>query len=229
MLSGDALVMTLRGQCLLKDLLEAGPSLVLCWDGERVTVGTIIVHDEFREVIPHRLDLDDANTFACCSETMVLLRDGAPRYVADLKDGQSLLPLYMKIDSAKYPCYQEPGEWHKKALTASDRNRWRRLSRLVAEWKLGRRCEPGDIVSYVSSNRMDCHPDNLKISRKKRKPTQKKADFAEHLFEAQRFIDQHNHKVNRVHLDTSRNLLSIRGLGTTNLAVGGIFVSVDSE
>jgi len=160
---------------------------------------------------------------------MVLLRNGAPRFPEQLVNGTSLLPYYTKLATKGYPIYQEPGDWHHGGLTPSDKNRWRRVTRMVAEWKLERRCEKEDVVSYISKDRVDCRPGNLKLSRKKRKTTQKKVGFAEPIFEAQRFIDRHNHKVDRANLDTSRNLLSIRGLETANFSVGGIFVSADSE
>lgn len=229
MLAAESQIATLNGVRLAGDLVDQGPVLVLTWDGDRVTVGEVVFAKDSRLIIPITIVLDDGTTVTVCDQTMLLLRSGTPRFLDQIDGGTSLLPLYMKFDKSGCPIYQEPGDWHKGALTGGDKNRWRRLSRLVAEWKLGRRCEPGDVVSYLSDDRSNCHPDNLMVSKKKRKPTQKKVEFAEPLFEAQRFIDRHNHKVSRGYLDTSRNLLSIRGLGTGNLAVGGIFVSVDSE
>jgi hypothetical protein len=234
MLDSDSIVHTLSGPRVLGMLLAEELTYVLTWDGDRITVGQIRVEECPRIIIPYRIELDDDSSFRCCPETMLLLRNGGPRYPDQIAAETSMLPLYTKLDSVGYPVYQEPGEWHTKALTPSDRNRWRRLSRLVAEWKLGRRCEPGDIVSYASSDRRDCHPDNLKFDRKLRKKTQKRVDFMEPMIKGQKFIDEHprhktksNHKIRRICLDTSRNLLSIIGLGTTNLAVGGVFASVD--
>lgn len=198
------------------------------WDGERVTVGEV----EFSEgpvLIPYRIELDDESSVCVCPDTLVLNRKGAPRYPNQLTPDTSLLPLYQRINKDGYSFYQEPGEWHKKALTPGDRNRWRRVSRMVAEWQLERRCEPGDIVTFRSKDRTNCHPSNLKLIKRERKTTTKKANFAEPLFEAQRFIDRYNHKVIRAFLDTSCNMLSIRGLGTSNLSLGGIFISADSE
>lgn len=227
MLGAETVVLTLTGPRILNDLVAEGPIFVLTWDGDRVTVGQITVERTPGLVIPYKIELDDGSWFHCCPDTMVLLRNGAPRFPEQITADTSLLPLYTKLDAAGYPVYQEPGEWHKKALTPSDKNRWRRMSRMVAEWKLKRRCEPGDNISYVSSDRLNCHPDNLKFDRKVRKKTEKRVDFVEPLLKAQKFIDENNHKVSRVFLDTSRNLLSIRGLGTGNLSVGGVFASVD--
>jgi len=229
MLDAETLITTLAGPRPISDFIDKGPVRIFTWNGERVTVGEVEVKDSTRLVIPFRVELDDGSKLVLCTETLVLLRNGAPRFPEQLVSETSLLPLYTKSDSSGYPVYQEPGEWHRAALTPSDRNRWRRVSRMVAEWKLGRRCAPGDVVSYVSKDRMDCSPENLKFHRKERKKTEKKVGFAEPLFEAQRFLDRYNHKVVRTYLDTSRSLLSIRGLGTANLSVGGVFVSVDPE
>lgn len=230
MMAADAVIFTLAGPRLLGDLNDRSPTHVLRWDGEQITVGAIEVQALETLAIPYRVELDDGTSFVCCKETMLLTRDaGAPRFIDQISIGTSLLPCYTKLDTAGYPIYQDPGDFHKGGKTPSDRNRWRRLSRLVAEWKMERRCQAGDVVSYISSDRLNCHPDNLKIEQKDRKATEKKVDFVEPLLKAQEFIDHNNHKVARVFLDTSRNLLSIRGLGTSNFVVGGIFASVDSE
>jgi len=229
MLGAETLISTLAGPRPISDFIDKGPIRVFTWDGDRITVGEVEIKDSTRLVIPYCVELDDETKLVLCSETMLLLKTGAPRFPEQLAPEASLLPLYTKADVKGYPIYQEPGEWHRAALTPSDRNRWRRVSRMVAEWKLGRRCAPGDIVSYISKDRMNCAPENLRIHQKDRKKTEKKVEFAEPLFEAQRFINKYNHKITRVYLDTSRSLLSIRGLGTANLSVGGVFVSVDSE
>ena len=161
MLGPDALIHTLIGPRLVSDLVGVGPTYVFTWDGDRVTVGEIEVLGIQTLDIPYRIDLDDETGFNVCKESLILLRSGAPRYLDQIKSGTSLLPLYTKLDAANYPVYQEPGDWHKEALTASDKNRWRRVSRMVAEWKLGRRCESTDVVSYISKDRLNCHPKNL--------------------------------------------------------------------
>lgn len=227
MLGTESVILTLAGPRILNDLVSEGPTYVVSWDGDRATVGQVQVETTSNLVIPYKIELDDGSALHCCPETMLLLRNGSPRYPEQITADTSLLPLYTKLDAAGYPVYQEPGEWHKKALTPSDKNRWRRLGRLVAEWQLKRRCEPGDTVSYLSSDRLNCHPDNLKFEKKPRKKTEKRVDFVEPLVQAKKFIDANNHRVVRVSLDTSRCLLSIRGLGTGNMAVGGVFASVD--
>jgi len=228
MISGDSLVPTLEGPMFVADLAELGSTMVYTWDGNRVTVGEVDVLKKGRFTIPWAITLDDDTTVAVCSETMILLRSGAPRFPEQIVIDDSLLPLYLKLDRDGYSTYQEPGDWHKGAKTTRDGFRWRRVSRMVAEWKMERRCKAGDVVSFISKDRSNCHPDNLEIEHKPRKQS-KRSNFADPIIVAHRFIRRHNHKVTAVRLDISRDLFSIRGKKTANLAVGGIFLSVDSE
>jgi hypothetical protein len=228
MLAAKSLVLTLSGPRFVADLVGKGPIFVYTWDGIKVTVGEV-------EVLPSKLavayavTLDDEETLYTSKGSSLVLRSGDPIPAEELAPETSLLPLYVKLDSAGYLIYQEPGEWHRGAKTTRDSYRWRRASRMVAEWKMRRRCEAGDVVSFRNKNRTDCHPDNLKIEKKIRKQPKKKVKFAEPIFEADRFIRRHNHKVVRARVDISRELFSIRGLEADNLAVNGIFISVDTE
>jgi hypothetical protein len=225
MLPGNALILTLGGPQFVADL--DGPTLVYTWDGDRVTVGTVEAQAG-RKAVPHVVELDDGSIVVADHETLVLKRSGSPAYISDLQPDDSLLPLYMKLDSPGYLTYRQPGDWQKGAKTARDSYRWRRVSRMVAEWKLGRRCQPGDVVSFKDGIRTNCHPDNLKIEHKKPRKPKKISKFAEPIFVADRFIKKHNHRVVQVRLDISRDLFSIRGLEASNLSVGGIFISVDT-
>lgn len=228
MLGPESLVYTLSGPQFASDLANAGPTFVYTWDGDRVTVGEIEI-GRVRRAFSLSFDLDDGGSVIVCKETMVLIRSGGPRFVEDLPPQTSLLPLYLKIDADGYLMYQEPGTWHKKAETTRDSYRWRKVSRMVAEWKLGRRCAPGDIVSFIDENRENCHPTNLKIEHKAPRKPKKKSKFAEPIFVAHRFIKRNNHKLTQVSVSISRELFSIKGLETTNLVVNGIFISVDSK
>jgi hypothetical protein len=228
MLSGKALVLTLQGPRFVADLASEGATFVYTWDGIKVTVGEIEVLPS-KLVIAQAITLDDDETLYVSKGTSVLLRSGDPVTADVLSAGMSLLPLYVKLDSSGYLIYQEPGKWHRGAKTTRDSYAWRKVSRMVAEWKMRRRCEPGDVVSFRNKVRTDCHPNNLKIDKKTPKRPKKKVEFAEPIFEAQRFINRNNHQVARVRVDTSRDLFSIRGPESANLAVNGIFVSVDTE
>jgi len=228
MLTGDAVVATLRGTEFVADLADRGPTKIFTWDGDRITIGEIEV-GETQTQISYALDLDDGNTLRVSSETMVLLRNGAPRYPEQLEEDTSLLPLYFKFDGDNYTLYRQVGDWRKGALTTRDSYGWRRLSRMIAEWKMGRRCQPGDVVSFVDGNRTNHDPENIKVSQKRPRKPKRKQKFAEPVFKAHEFIRKHNHKLVQVRLDTSTDLFSIRGLDGANLAVNGIFVSVDTE
>jgi len=228
MLAGKSLITTLQGPRFVSDLVDEEAVFVYTWDGGKVTVGKI-------EVVPgtlmiaQEIILDDDSKLLVSKDTLVQLRSSDQITADRLSAGDSLLPLYTKFDASGYLIYQEPGRWHRGAKTTRDSYAWRRVGRMVAEWKLRRRCEPGDVVSYRNNQRSDCHPDNLKIEKKSPRKPKKKVKFAEPIFTADRFIRRHNHKVLQVRVDTSREMFSIRGLATANLAVNGIFLSVDTE
>lgn len=228
MLDGKALVLTLQGPQFVSDLAEQTLTYVYTWDGIKVTVGEIeVLPSKYR--VSSKIVLDDGEELYVSPETQVLLRSGEPTNIKNLVEGTSLLPLYTKQDSSGYSIYQEPGEWHRGAKTTRDSYAWRRVSRMVAEWKMRRRCEPGDVVTFRNKIRTDCHPDNLQVVKKPPKRPKKKVGFAEPIFEAQRFINRNNHQIAGVQVDTSRDLFSIRGPESANLAVNGIFISVDTE
>lgn len=219
---------TLSGDRFAEDLAGEEPFYGFTWDGDRVTVGKFIV-DGPRLQIPLRVMLDDTSVVYVADGMSMLRRDGERELVRNLEDRDSLLPLYMKIDRDGYPLYREPGDWHRGALTRRDSESWRRISRMVAEWKLGRRCAPGDRVSFADKRRSNCRPDNLVITHKTPKPRQQKADFAEPIFEAARIIERFNHKIENIDVDISREMFSIKGLDADIIALSGIFMTVDSE
>jgi len=229
MLPPDTLIPTLAGPRLISDLAEeSGIVLVFTWDGTRVTVGEIEIGDQLTKLCSV-LSLDDDSSVIVSADSSVVLRNGTVAPVLELTPNQSLMPLYTRRDADGYLVYREPGEWHKGGKTLRDSWRTRRVGRMVAEWKMQRRCEPGDQVSFKDGDRTNCHPDNLVIEKKPRSRPEIRAKFAEPLFEADRFINDNNHKVCQVTVDKARNMFSIRGLGAANLAVGGIFISVDTE
>jgi hypothetical protein len=228
MLYEDSLVATLSGPRFARDLCGAGVVFIYTWDGVKVTVGEVEIV-EGCYTVGHEILLDDGSTLLVSRDTTVLLRSGLTSPIEHLIPETSLLALYTKQDSSGYTVYKEPGEWHKGAKTLRDAYRQRRVSRMVAEWKMRRRCEPGDVVSFKDGVRTNCHPNNLKIEHKAPRKPERKSKFAEPLFEAHRFIQESNHKVKSMMVDKGRNLFSIRGLEAANLAVNGIFISVDTE
>lgn len=226
-ISGTTVVHTLTGDKFAGQLaLEDKPVHVFTWDGERVTVGLIEIHGPSVQV-PLRVTLDDGSEIYLANGGRFVSRENKIVPARDLESGASLMPIYLKEDSDGYPTYREPGDWNKGAQTQRDGWNWRRVARMVAEAKLGRRCRPGDIVRHVDKNRKNCLPSNLFIDYRKPKMTKQKAAFAEPIFEAQRQIKKINHKIDNLVVDNSREMYFLRGKGITNVGVGGVFVSTD--
>lgn len=228
-ISGDATVHTLVGDVLVVDLAaRREPTLVFTWDGSRITVGQALATRCSRGITTDLL-LDDGAILHMRPESYVLSKLRTYRRVSDLAVGESLLPLYLKEGSSG-PTYHEFGDWFRGGLAPSDRNRWRRISRMVAEWKLGRRLEKGEIVEHVDGCNFNCAPENLRVIYRKSKPPRKKAKFAEPIFEANRLLHKYsNHKVAKIETGVSREMFSIRGVGSSNLAVCGVFVCTDES
>lgn len=230
-LSANATIHTLSGLQFVNDLVGLEePTHVYTWDGERVTVGQILVEESSRHVsIPLKLVLDDNSELFISNGMQCLLRCGEEtKAVRDLAIGESLLPLYTKHDGQGYTIYYEPGDWNRSALTMKDGFNWRKVSRMVAEYKLGRRVRPGDRIAFIDKSKTNCHPDNLEIQFRPPKQKTQKSKWAEPIFEANRTINKINHKVADVLVDTSREMFSIKGIGTRNLAVSGIFLTTDT-
>lgn len=229
-LPATAVIHTLSGDVFVSDLIDREePTHVYTWDGERITVGLILIEEASRHVsVPLRLELDDGNQIQISNGMQCLLRDGEDqKAVRDLEVGESLLPLYTKPDGQGYITYYEPGKWNKGALTLKDGFNWRKVSRMVAEHRLGRRVRPGDRIAFIDKSKTNCHPDNLDIQFRAPKQKKTKSKWAEPIFEAHRVIGRINHKVDNVFVDTSREMFSIKGIGTRNLAVGGVFLTTD--
>ncbi len=228
MLAVDTIIPTLHGDRFLSDIAVAGDSpYVFTWDGERVTVGQISIDHKVNGV-PQRLELDDGSEVRLGQNTRILMRDETPVPVSELVTGASLLPLYGKIDKRGYFSYREPGKWHRNALTTKDKQPWRFVSRMVAEWKLGRRVRPGDRISFIDKDRRNCSPDNLLIEYVAPKQQKQTAKFVKPLLKAHRLVEKFkNHKVGDIHVDISGEMFSIKGIGIANLSVGGVFICVD--
>jgi len=207
--------------------MNVGPVYIFTWDGKRITVGQVAIDQPIQHV-PRIITLDDGAVLCVSANTALLARNGQLIPAREAAQGASLLPLYLKNDKNGFWYYQEPGDWHREAKTLGDSYRWRCVSRMVAEWKMGRRCMPGDLVKYKNKDRSDCSPENLDIT-KGAKRRKRKAKFAEPIFEAARFVNSQsdNHKIADNKVGTSSELLRVTGKFADNLSVNGIFLSVD--
>jgi hypothetical protein len=96
---------------------------------------------------------------------------------------------------------------------------------MVAEWKLGRRLQASEMVRHVNGDKLCSLPSNLMVESRKRKQEKTRPKFADPIFEAHRVLKEHsNHKVTAAGNGVSRELFSIKVMGSDNLAVNGIFV-----
>ena len=225
-LGAHTVINTLHGDHFVSDLLgHDGAVYAYTWNGQRVTLGKFMICLPTPQV-PTRITLDDEADILV-ARTKVLLREGRMASLSDLKACESLMPLYRRVGRDGYPFYQEPGDWNKGGLTRRDTETWRKSSRLVAEALLGRRCQHGDVIKHKDKNKMNCLPTNLSISHRAPKMRAQKAKFAEPLFEAQRFIDKHNHKIDKIEIALSQEMFSIKGIEASNISVDGIFIAVD--
>jgi hypothetical protein len=239
LLSADCVVHTLAGDCFVADLLQRiGPSFGFSWDGERVTVNRFMLAGSHVGQ-PVEIELDDDARIACDQEAKVVLLNTKTARPLDLNSVTSLLPLYFKL-SHDHVLYREPGNWFKGGKVAADRKRWRKVSRMVAEWSLGRRLENGEQVRILNGDRANCRPDNVVIDNQPYKKPKKVKSFADPIFEGEKLIQEiendprlglklprrpRNHKLIRAEIGVSRDLFSIKTFDLGNLAINGIFFS----
>jgi hypothetical protein len=224
-LAGHCVVPTLEGNLFVKDLSEFKSfAHGFTWDGQRITIARIAAskaHVGVTTVVT--LDDEARLTFACGAK--VVAREGELLQAEELKPGTSLLPLYIKEENG-YLIYREPGNWPKGAEVKTDQNRWRKVGRMVAEWKLGRRLRPGEAVRHADGRKRNNMPNNLVVEFRKRKKPKVCPKFAAPILEAHRFLQGGpNHEVVSANAGVSQELFSLRVMDSDNLAVNGIFVS----
>lgn len=227
MLAGQTVIHTLTGDQFVADLVDQ-TVYVFTWDGLRVTVGRVMV-TKGKIAVPTRLEFEEGGEVSADADTRVFLRDDYeyPVPIREICVGTSLLPLYLKTDKAGFPLYREPGDWPRNAATPRDKIPWRRVDRMVAESNLRRRLLPNDVVKLKDGVKRNCLPDNVFVEQVEPRPRRVTPKFMKAILDAQKVIDDLNHKVADIHLGISDNLYSIRGIDSDNLAAGGVFVCVD--
>ena len=239
LLAANCVVHTLAGDCFVEDLLQRlSPPFGYAWDGERVTVNRFMISESHRGQ-PVELELDDDARIVCDQESKVLTLGAKKVSPLDLDSGSSLLPLYFKLARGDI-LYREPGNWFKGGKVTSDKKRWRKVSRMVAEWSLGRRLEEGEQVRILNGDKSNCRPDNVVVDYQRQKRPTKVKSFADPIFEAQKLLEEMkndlrlgkkpprrhgNHKLIRSSVGVSRDLFSIKTFDSGNLAISGIFIS----
>lgn len=132
---------------------EAYRPMALCWNGQRASLTRLLGVRRLGLEQVFDVELDDGAHLAVSPSSEFVLKSGVTKDPADLELGDSLLPLYLSVDAHGYPMYQIPG-----------RERKRKLSRMAAEWKLGRHLDKGTYVEHIDGDRKNYHPDNLRIT-----------------------------------------------------------------
>lgn len=230
-LTGDTLIHALGGDISVAEAAQLQrPFYAYTWDGCRVTVGFIIVERIPTKKIPVLFNLDDGSVLSVGLDNYLYTRsDGKAVIATKLTSGDSVLPFYKKLDRTGHVLYYEPLDWNKSALTAGDSQKWRRASRMVAEYKLERRVAPGDKVSLIDGDKQNLNPSNLSIRVGEAKQRSVKVGWVEALKDAHRLINELNHKIMSAEIGLSRDMFTIKGVAVGNFAAGGVFVSVDME
>jgi hypothetical protein len=109
-----------------------------------------------------RLVLDNGTSLRLTRDHLVLSME-EPAPVTFCQEGLSVLPLYKGKTTLGYPTFCQQGTLWRQAPAPSDRRRNRLVARMVYEWKSGQPVQTGQVVRYVDGNRMNAHPDNLRI------------------------------------------------------------------
>ena len=177
------------------------------------------------------VELDDGNVLHVSPSSQLVMRTGRLKLPPELKPGDSLMPLYLDEDAHGYPTYRVPGRAVK-----------RKISRLIAEWKLGHKLGKGTYVEHIDGDRKNCHPDNLKISINEKMAKRSHKNKVVTAVEAlQTLLDEcaaaspkmakiigkrtkRNHKVSRITPGRLEEVYtaSVRSVGS--LSVSGVFV-----
>jgi hypothetical protein len=155
---------------------------------EKVSIGKIKRVDTVGLQPVVKVVLDDKKVLGISEHQVLILRDGTYKQIGVLFPGCSLMPLYLKQEPNGYVRYTENTLYHKGGLNYIDQLRSRKVSRMVAEFKLSARLNPSVFVEHINRNKLDCSPDNLRITEHKRTPkTMPRRDLAA-LEEARAFI-----------------------------------------
>jgi len=194
----DALVLGAAGYSDLSNVIDQRIE-VFCWDGSRITVGTVYV--TLAQPAPVLdLVLDDLTVVRLTADHKVVLRDGSFRRVRELVPGDSLMPCYQRQAESGARTYMEPGGWFHGTKVPADSCAWRSVPRMVAEAKLGRRLVSGEIVRLRDGNLQNCSVGNIEVAPPSQKPRYE--PWVREMHAAKAFLGNHpikgsprNHKV----------------------------------
>lgn len=163
-LSGDTPVDTIYGAIPIRELAEKGepvPVFTYISGEKRARVSTAYNAQktgEGKQLV--RVNFDDGSHIDCTPDHKFLSFKWGNQFVGereavceakDLKPGVHLRALKRYDTPAGYPTCA----WARSKTTA--------IHRLVAEWKLGRRLLPKEVVHHKDHNKKNFHPDNLLV------------------------------------------------------------------
>ena len=152
-LVGETQVVMANGtEVPIKDLVGREPFWVYSYDQE---TGMIVPgKGKAKKTRPNaqlvQVVLDNDQSVKCTPDHPWMLRDGSYREAKDLKAGDSLMPLYRRVDTTGIPGYE--------MLMQPNKQRWYHTHRQFAPLHIPRGCR---IVHHKNYNKRDNSPDNL--------------------------------------------------------------------
>jgi len=154
-----------------------------------------------------------------------LMRDFTKKTFKDLKVNDSLAPLYLR-KKLKYKQYHEISDYNKGGIAPSDKGEYRNVSRLAAEYILGRRLGENEKVKPKDKNQNNCNPTNLQINSSDNRHRQ--YNYIKALEEAQRVIKLlKNHKILEIKQEETDTLYSVMCEEKTPVAISEVFLISD--
>lgn len=225
--TASARIHTPSGDRLVATVAEVGePVLAFTWRDDRITFGKVSARPAGKRPVVDVV-LDNGDKLTVCGEQLAITR--SEQVAANLDQaGLSLLPLYFGVTTCGYPTYCQQGKDFAKAPAPCDQRRWRLISRLVYEWKIGRQIPTGVYVRHKDKNRLNCSPENLVAYEGcKRGRLRREIRF---LFEMQDAIARleaelgWNHQVVSVSPARQEETFDLIGHECSNVAVNEIFL-----
>ncbi len=99
-------------------------------------------------------------------DQILTLYDGPVR-AGDLRPGARLLPFYTRMRGEHVEYFEPSLEFVESANTPTDKNQWRNLSRVTAEYKLKRRLQPDDVVKNVTDDKLNNGVNSIVVRKRK--------------------------------------------------------------
>jgi radical SAM superfamily enzyme YgiQ (UPF0313 family) len=163
-LAGDTLVNTVEGMVPIRDLVGRTDVGVFTYDREakRAKISTprvIAKTGENQKLV--RVHFDDGSHIDCTPDHRFVAFKWGNQYVAErewLVEAKELTAGTRVRALRQY----KSGEYLDTVWARRGREK---THRLVAEWKIGRRLEPGEVVHHIDHDKHNWHPDNLAVMR----------------------------------------------------------------